>query len=248
MNARDFIKIRKKELKLSNRIIAEKLNVNKSTIARFISGSIKKLPRESLNPLKTILQCDINDLLDDDDSTELVMKKINITTEEENHIKKYRACDERGREIINNVLEYEYNRSTDVSKIEENKKLLKIIKVYFEAATAGKGNYLFDDSYEEIEFSSEDIPRMTDFGIRIAGNSMSPSIPDGCVAFVRSCPAIETGKIGIFSLNGEGFCKRLEVDSTKRTIKLLSDNPMYEPIIVKSDDYLYTYGEVLGWK
>ena len=106
---------------------------------------------------------------------------------------------------------------------------------------------MINDGYEEIDFPTSKVPHGTDYGVRIAGDSMEPVIPNNCIAFVRSRPAIENGEVGIFCLNGDSCCKRLKVDLNRRSVCLTSDNPKYEPIQIKSDDILYTFGEVLDW-
>ena len=108
-------------------------------------------------------------------------------------------------------------------------------------------DYLTDTEAEQIQFPEKDIPPRTDFGIRIDGNSMEPEIPNGAIVFVRACPAIENGQVGIFALNGCAYCKRLEVNHERQRVRLLSNNPDYKPIEVKSDDYLHTFGQVIGY-
>ena len=176
-------------------------------------------------------------------------KAAGSSPQEQIHIKKYRSCDERGRGMVDTVLDYEYNRTTalaDKKGLAAEEETVSI-QVPYESAAAGFGNYLSDDSYEYIDFPVSKVPNGTYYGIRITGDSMEPTIPNGAVAFIRSRPAIEDGKIGVFNLNGEGFCKRLDVDDKRRVIWLVSDNEKYEPIRVKFDDYLHTYGEVVGW-
>ena len=51
---------------------------------------------------------------------------------------------------------------------------------------------------------------------------------------------MEPGEIGIFVLNGEGYIKKWGGD------KLVSLNPVYEPIIITEDDALYCKGKVIG--
>jgi SOS-response transcriptional repressor LexA len=115
-----------------------------------------------------------------------------------------------------------------------------------ERAAAGLGNYLSDSPYEDVELDAKDIPPKADYGVRIDGDSMEPEIPDRSVVFVRSWPDVESGRIGIFALNGSAYCKRVEINRETATLRLLSNNPAYEPIEVKPDDSFHTFGQVLG--
>ena len=112
-------------------------------------------------------------------------------------------------------------------------------------AAAGFGNYLEEVYPERVDFKRGIIPQGIDYGVKISGNSMSPEILDGSIVFVRACPAIESGQIGVFSL--DAFCKRLEVDHNHRRIRLVSINPDYDPINILPDQYLHTFGQVIGY-
>ena len=241
------IKQRRKELKISQQKLAELAGMASGSVGNYESGY--STPKEEyLIKIMEVLNCDANYLFQDfinkseqTETTSLFM----TTNQEQRYIVKYRACDERGRDIVDNVLDYEYNRTTSIS-VENNENSIVKIKVYNESASAGFGNYLFEDSYSEIEFPNSHVPIGTDFGVRIVGDSMQPSIPDKCIAFIKSRPAVENNKIGLFYLNGEGFCKRFKLDNSRRIIWLMSDNPKYDPIEVEPEDYLHVFGEVLG--
>ena len=56
MNVGHRMKQRRKELKLSADVVAEKIGVNRSTVFRYEKGDIEKLPIEILEPLSEILQ------------------------------------------------------------------------------------------------------------------------------------------------------------------------------------------------
>ena len=120
------------------------------------------------------------------------------------------------------------------------------IRVFDQPAAAGLGNYLDEPDFHVEQFPPGFIPAGADFGIRISGNSMEPEIPDGITVFVRSAPSIDPGRIGIFVLNGEAYCKKLIVDKTQRQLRLVSLNPAYQDIIVSESDVCRTVGQVIG--
>ena len=88
---------------------------------------------------------------------------------------------------------------------------------------------------EEEIIDFEDIPielakRGEFFGLRIRGDSMSPTIPDKSNVIVRKQDDAETGDIVIALVNGhEGVCKRLK--KMDYGIMLISINPAYDPLV-----------------
>ena len=58
---------------------------------------------------------------------------------------------------------------------------------------------------------------------------------------------IEPGKVGIFLLNEDSYCKKLEVDRSRQEVRLISFNPDYEDRIIEECDDFRTIGLVLGW-
>ena len=87
-------------------------------------------------------------------------------------------------------------------------------------------------------------PEDTTFGVRISGDSMEPEFHDGQIAWVLQQESVANGEIGIFSLNGEAYIKKLQND--KNGIFLISLNEKYAPIKVSENDRLDIFGKVLG--
>jgi phage repressor protein C with HTH and peptisase S24 domain/DNA-binding XRE family transcriptional regulator len=120
-------------------------------------------------------------------------------------------------------------------------------RLYENAVSAGRGTYLSSDNYEAMRFHPDAINRHSDFALRIHGNSMEPTILDGDIVFVESCPRIESEEIGIFIIgNEEGYCKKLSIDYDKNEVWLISLNDDYDDICIKPDDELITVGRVVG--
>ena len=87
-------------------------------------------------------------------------------------------------------------------------------------------------------------PEDTTFGVRISGDSMEPEFHDGQTAWVLQQESVANGEIGIFSLNGEAYIKKLQND--KGGIFLISLNEKHAPIKVGENDRLDIFGKVLG--
>lgn len=160
----------------------------------------------------------------------------------------YDRADEKDKLLTHSVLD-KYDGEPDIISIGDmgrNPGGMLEFDVYDEAAAAGLGNYLTETppSHRE-QFPSPLVPKGAEFCIRISGDSMEPYIHDGGTVFVHQCVSIDSGKVGIFVLNGASFCKQLVVDRDKNQVRLRSLNPKYEDIIITAADDLRTIGQVL---
>ncbi len=121
----------------------------------------------------------------------------------------------------------------------------KYYNVYENAASAGTGNMLTDGPYTTVATTEKDhVPEGTDFGILISGDSMEPEFHNGQIAWVQKQDYLEHGEIGIFSLNGDAYIKKLQDDM--EGLFLISLNHKYAPIAVGENDLLHTFGKVIG--
>ena len=82
------------------------------------------------------------------------------------------------------------------------------------------------------------------FGVRVDGDSMSPSLLLGDYAIVIAQRSAENRDIVVCRLNGEAMIK--EFERKKEHIILKSSNPQYSPIIVTPDDEFQIIGVVYG--
>lgn len=119
----------------------------------------------------------------------------------------------------------------------------RAIPLYMLAASAGTGQFLDGDVFDLVQVGPE-VPASVDFGVRIAGDSMEPEISDGGIAWVRRCETLEPGKIGIFVLNGDAYCKKL--DTRGKNSSLVSINPKYKPIEITRPSAFRVFGEVVA--
>lgn len=180
----------------------------------------------------------------------------------ENHIEKYRLLDQYGKKAVDSVLDVEWRRCKEEEdkkkKIEEVKRQREQMEaareiatprmveklVYINPAAAGTPIYAESD-FERIEFPEESIPCGTDFGIRISGRSMEPTIKDGAIVWIHKTLDMEDGTIGVFMLNSSAVCKRVFRNSDD-TIRLESDNPEFGPVEMNEFDELIPVGKVIG--
>ncbi len=118
----------------------------------------------------------------------------------------------------------------------------RTIKLYTLGVSAGTGNFLDDDNYEEIEVD-DFVPAGADFAVHITGDSMMPLLRDKQIIYVHSQDILEDGEIGIFSLAGTAYCKKLM--RNKKGTALISLNKKYDPITITESSNVMVLGKVL---
>lgn len=130
--------------------------------------------------------------------------------------------------------------------IRDDRRILSLRKrtvpMYDIGASAGTGQFLDSDSYEMIEVP-EDVPDSANFALHVCGDSMEPNFQNGEALWVHQQPTLENGDIGIFLLDGDAFVKEYSI--TDDGMFLISHNPNYAPIQVKSFNELRIYGKVV---
>jgi SOS-response transcriptional repressor LexA len=147
--------------------------------------------------------------------------------------------------ILENARAFTYSPDLKKDWLNPPSKTVSLIVYNFPAA-AGVPLYAEDDSYERMEFPADQVPKGTDFGVRISGDSMEPTIKAGSIVFVRKTSELRNGEIGIFMLDADAACKRF--NQNERGVTLTTDNPSYRPIPVKDYQRFTITGKVLGYK
>ena len=216
--------------------LAEALEITTGAVANY-ENEVSIPKPEILYKLMNVLKCDANYLYQD-----MYNSKNNdfiITSNEQSLIKKYRSLDGYGRKAINNLLEVEYERCNTV--IEEDTPLY-ITKPYYTAgASAGNGEYLFDDlDCTAISLPDTPLNNKADLVIAVRGHSMEPTYYDGDKLLVKKQSELNIGEIGVFIINGESYVKELGKD------KLISHNKQYQDIHCSDYDNMTTVGKVIG--
>lgn len=83
------------------------------------------------------------------------------------------------------------------------------------------------------------------FYARVIGDSMYPGIKDGDLLVVDRSVEPFDGCIAVCCLNNEFTIKRIDLtEKDKGVLRLVPDNPKYEPFIITEDDQFILWGVV----
>ena len=114
---------------------------------------------------------------------------------------------------------------------------------FYGSISAGTGLYLDDEQVETINFSSNMVPKGTDFCLKVNGDSMESAFHDGDYVFIKRETEFRNGTIGAVIVNGEAYLKKLYI--TDNSIKLVSLNKKYQDITVTDTDNFKYVGTVV---
>lgn len=231
-----ILKSAREQAGLTQAQVAEKLGKRQQAIGNWETG----YAQPDANTI--FLLCNLYDI--SIDSAFGTKKNEKLTTDEWSHIKKYRSLDEHGKEVIDNVLDMEFKRCQAASSPSEVVHYLSI-PVYDDPAAAGSPSDNSSD-YDYIRFLAEAVPDGTDFGVRISGDSMEPTIPNGAVVFVARRIDLSDGDVGIYQLRDGAVCKRLSCTDNGRVLALTSDNECRGSITGADLDGMRAIGKVIG--
>lgn len=120
---------------------------------------------------------------------------------------------------------------------------LRCLPLQLYPVSAGPGNFLSDENYENIPVS-DDVPSCADFGVRVSGDSMEPAFHSDQILWIHKQPYLESGEIGIFFLDGEAYVKQFR--QNEHGIFLVSLNPSYAPIPVNDSNDFRIFGKVVA--
>lgn len=215
MDIGERIKLRRKELKLSADVVAEKLGVSRSTIFRYEKGDIEKLPTNILGDIAEILKTTPAFLMGWEDDNVPSIETIYNQLEKPRQTKVY------------NFAEYQLKEQQRKSKISI------MIKGY---VSAGSGEWL-ESNEEEVEINGE-VPEH-DFAVRVNGNSMTPLFDDKQIIFVKGTSEARDGQIVICRVNSDAYVKKLSGN------KLVSLNKDYKDILISETDDFKIFGVVV---
>ena len=241
----------------SQKEIAEKLGVSKSSVTNWIKG--KNSPDvELVLPICRLLNISVREFYgepDIEDTPTIKKSPSDISEEAQKIARSYEKMTDHGKGAVRAILEYEMGVANKqatghpkVIPIPKTKRSHGIteITVFDEPAAAGLGNPIDTPPSHIEQYPSDYVPANTNFGVLISGDSMEPKIPDGSTVFVQAAPVLDSGEIGIFVFDGQSYCKQLRRDEETQQVKLHSFNPEYDDIEIPPFSELRVIGRVLG--
>ncbi len=110
------IKERRLELEMSYQDLSDATGISKSTLQRYETGYIKKVPINQIEILAKALHTTPSYLMGWE---EPASPSLSLTQQEETHIKKYRQLDADGRERVDYVLDMEHKLANERAEKEE---------------------------------------------------------------------------------------------------------------------------------
>ena len=258
MGLGDRINEIRKDRKMSIDELCVRSGVPKGTLSKITAGITTNPTLDTVQAIAKALEC----RLDDFDDTPRFTKEnapSDISEEAKKIAKEYDKLSEHGKGAVKAILSYEGeaakpNPDTKAPKVIQLPKgmhrsgPMTEVDVYDEPSAAGLGNYVDAVVPRHMEqYPSDMVPSRTDFGVLISGNSMEPKISDGSTVFVQAAPALDSGEIGIFVLDGNAYCKQLKIDHDNQRTVLHSINPEYTDIEIPPWAEFRTLGRVLDW-
>ena len=215
------LKTRRKDLKLTQKDIADQLEISYQAYSAWERG-IKKPSREKVQQLEQILN------IPEGYFTELDIVRL------------YNSLSDDGKAQV-----LSYTRSL-VQK-EQYKNIDSISeKLYeyhvYEKMSAGIGSSFYNDqNYDTVYFDKE---LAHDFASWVSGDSMEPKYQNGTAALIRETGFDYDGAVYAIVCNSQTYIKR--VYRVEHGLKLVSINPKYRDIFLSYDEDPRIVGIIVG--
>ena len=117
----------------------------------------------------------------------------------------------------------------------------RIMKVAVLPASAGTGNFIDDENFDEVEIYDH-VPRKATFGVYLDGDSMEPRFKDEQLVWIEQTDCLDSGDIGLFYLDGKTYFKKYIVKAAGTF--LLSLNAKYKPIPISEYSSFKIFGKL----
>ena len=215
------LKARRKELKLTQKEIADQLGISYQAYSAWERG-IKTPSKEKVSQLEQILSVPKGYFTE----IEIVRLYNTLSSKGKDQVVTY------ARELV------QKERSQQVMSI--SKKLYEY-HVY-EKMSAGIGASVYDDrNYDTVYFDEE---LAHDFASWVSGDSMEPKYHNGSVALIRETGFDYDGAVYAVVCNNQTYIKRVYREAGG--LRLVSINPKYKDIFISYDEDPRVVGIIVG--
>ena len=215
------LKARRKELKLTQREIAEKLGISFQAYSAWERG-IKEPSKEKVAQLENILKV-----------SKGYFTQIEI-------VRLYHSLSKQGQE---KVVLYARNLAQEeqAQKVAPMPERLYEYRVY-ERMSAGIGASVYDDQNFDTVYFNEELAH--DFASWVSGDSMEPKYQNGSVALIRETGFDYDGAVYAVVCNNQTYIKR--VYREEDGLRLVSINPKYKDIFLSYEEDPRIVGIIVG--
>ena len=215
------LKARRKELKMTQKEIADQLGISYQAYSAWERG-IKEPSKEKVKRLEQLLKAPKGYF------TEIELVRL------------YNTLSNKGK---NQVVEY----ARDLMQKEKTQKVISVSEnLYeyhvYEKMSAGIGASVYDDrNYDTVYFDEE---LAHDFASWVSGDSMEPKYENGSVALIRETGFDYDGAVYAVVCNSQTYIKR--VYREEKGLRLVSINPKYKDIFISYDEDPRVVGIIVG--
>ena len=215
------LKARRKELKLTQKEIAEQLGVSFQAYSAWERG-IKEPSKEKVSQLENILKV-----------AKGYFTQIEI-------VRLYHSLSKQGKE---KVVLYARNLAQEeqTQKVAPMPERLYEYRVY-ERMSAGIGASVYDDQNFDTVYFNEELAH--DFASWVSGDSMEPKYQNGSVALIRETGFDYDGAVYAVVCNNQTYIKR--VYREENGLRLVSINPKYKDIFISYEEDPRIVGIIVG--
>ena len=215
------LKARRKELKITQKDIADQLGISYQAYSAWERG-VKEPSKEKVKRLEQILEVPKGYF------TEIEIVRL------------YNTLSNKGK---NQVVEY----ARDLVQKEKTQQVISVSENFYEyhvyeKMSAGIGASVYDDrNYDTVYFNEE---LAHDFASWVFGDSMEPKYQNGSVALIRETGFDYDGAVYAVVCNSQTYIKR--VYREENGLRLVSINPKYEDIFITYDEDPRVVGIIVG--
>ena len=215
------LKARRKELKLTQKEIAEQLGISFQAYSAWERG-VKEPSKEKVFQLENILKVPKG-----------YFTQIEI-------VRLYHSLSKQGKE---KVVLYARNLSQEeqAQKVTAMPDRLYEYRVY-ERMSAGIGASVYDDQNFDMVYFNEELAH--DFASWVSGDSMEPKYQNGSVALIRETGFDYDGAVYAVVCNNQTYIKR--VYREENGLRLVSINPKYKDIFISYEEDPRIVGIIVG--
>lgn len=215
------LKARRKELKLTQKDIADKLGISYQAYSAWERG-VKEPSKEKVKQLEQILNVPKGYF------TEIEIVRL------------YNTLSDQGKD---QALSYVRN----LVQKEQSKNIVSIAdKLYeyhvYEKMSAGIGSSFYNDQNYDTVYFDEELAH--DFASWVSGDSMEPKYQNGSVALIRETGFDYDGAVYAVVCNSQTYIKR--VYREEQGLRLVSINPNYQDIFLSYDEEPRIVGIIVG--